>query len=152
MAGSVYQSDPNATPDSEFLPGGLHHLVAGNRGRLLDARRTPVHVTGVRAETGFFEVEVNAFEDTGARWLVPLESASSYQFAAGGAMAAGPGLEALREAVARCDVQITITAGRAAREHAQRRLAQECSRADAWLTGHGAPGQLRSAADARHLF
>ena len=94
MAGSVYQSDSNATPDSEFLPGGLHHLVAGNRGRLLDARRTPVHVTGVRAETGFFEVEVDAFEDTGARWLVPLESASSYQFAAGGAMAAGPGLEA----------------------------------------------------------
>ena len=142
MAGSVYQSDPNATPDSEFLPGGLHHLVAGNRGRLLDARRTPVHVTGVWAETGFFAVEVDAFEDTGARWLVPLESVSSYQFAVGGAMAAGPGLEALREAVARCDVQVTITAGRAAREHAQRRLAEQCSRADAWLTGHGAPASF----------
>jgi hypothetical protein len=139
MPGSVYQSDPDAAPDSEFVPGGLRHLVAGNRGRLLDARRTPVHVTGVWAQTGFFEVEVGAFEDAGARWLVPLESVSSYQFAAGGATAAGTDLEALVEAVARCDVQITVTAGPVAREHAQRRLAAECSRAEVWLTGHGAP-------------
>jgi hypothetical protein len=139
MAGSVYQSDPGAAPDSEFVPGGLRHLVAGNRGRLLDARRTPVHVTGVWPQTGFFEVEINAFEDVGARWLVPLESVSSYQFAAGGVTAGGADLAALREAVARCDVQITVTAGPAAREHAQRRLAGECSRAEVWLTGHGAP-------------
>ena len=115
MAGSIYQSDPNATPDSEFLPGGLHHLVAGNRGRLLDARRTPVHVTGVWADDRFLRGGGQRVRGHRCRWLVPLESASSYQFAAGGAMAAGPGLEALREAVARCDVQITITAGRAAR-------------------------------------
>ena len=139
MAGSVYQSDPGAAPDSEFVRGGLRHLVAGNRGRLLDARRTPVHVTGVWAQTGFFEVEVDAFEDAGARWLVPLESASSYQFAADGATAGGAYLAALREAMARCDVQITVTAGSAARKHAQRRVAGECSRAEVWLTGHGAP-------------
>jgi hypothetical protein len=128
-----------AAPGSEFVPGGLRHLVAGNRGRLLDARRTPVHVTGVWAETGFFEVQVDAFEDAGARWMVPLESVGSYQFAAGGATAGDADLEALGAAVARCDVQITVTAGPAAREHARHRLAGECSRADAWLTGHGAP-------------
>ena len=142
MASSVYQSDPDAAPDSEFVPGALRHLVAGNRGRLLDARRTPVHVTGVWAERGFFEVEVDAFEDAGARWLVPLESASSYQFAAGGATAGRTNLRALRQAVARCDVQTTVTAGPVARENAQRRLAGERSRAHAWLTRHRAPASF----------
>lgn len=139
MTGSVYQSDPGAAPDSGFVPGGLRHLVAGNRGRLLDARRTPVRVTAVRAEAGFFEVEVQAFEDAGARWLVPVESAGSYQFAAGGATAAGTGLRALRAAAARCDVQVSIAAGPAARGQARRRLAAERVRAGRWLTGHGAP-------------
>jgi hypothetical protein len=101
MADSVYQSDPDRLPDSGFLPGDLSRLVAGNRGRLLDPRRTPVHVTAVRPETGFFEVEIDAFEDAGARWLVPLESVASYQFAPEGAVAAGPDLQALRDAAVR---------------------------------------------------
>src|SRR5215469_3632024 len=142
MTGSVYLSDPNAAPDSEFLPGGLQHLVAGNRARLLDARRTPVHVTVVSAETGFFEVEIDAFEDVGARWLVPLESVTSYQFAAGGATVGGGDLAALRETVARCDVHITVMAGPVAQAQAQARLAEERARADAWLTGHGAPADF----------
>jgi transposase len=139
MAESVYQSDPGAAPDSDFLSGRLEYLVAGNRGRLLDPRRTPVRITQAQAETGFFEVEIGAFEDAGARWLVPLESSASYQFAPDSVLAGGADLEALRDAVARCDVQITVTAGAAAREHARARLAAERSRAGAWLTGHGAP-------------
>ena len=142
MAESVYRSDPDAAPDSEFLPGELRHLVAGNRGRLMDPRRTPLHVTGVSPETGFFEAEIDAFGDAGARWLVPLESVASYQFVPGGAAAAGADLEALRAAAARCDVQITVTAGPLAREHGQARLAGECSRAGAWLSGHGAPASF----------
>jgi hypothetical protein len=142
MADSVYQSDPDAAPDSEFRPGELRHLVAGNRGRLMDPRRTPVHVTGVCPETGFFEVEIDAFEDAGTRWLVPLESVASYQFAAGGATAADADLEALRVAAARCDLQITYAAGSLAREHAHARLARECSRADSWLRGRGVPASF----------
>src|SRR5690348_5732147 len=125
----MYQSDPDSAPDTEFVPGELRHLVAGNRGRLLDPRRTPVHVTAVSPETGFFEVEIDAFEDAGARWLIPLESAASYQFASGGAMVSDAGLTELRDAVARCDVQVTIAGGRAARDHAERRLRDECARA-----------------------
>jgi hypothetical protein len=139
MADSVYQSDPDRLPDSGFLPGDLSRLVAGNRGRLLDPRRTPVHVTAVRPETGFFEVEIDAFEDAGARWLVPLESVASYQFAPEGAVAAGPDLQALRDAAARCDVRITVTAGEAARERTRQRLADERVRAGAWLAGQRAP-------------
>lgn len=139
MPENVYRSDPGAAPDSEFLPGQLRHLVAGNRGRLLDPRRTPVHITDVRPQTGFFEVEIDAFEDTGARWLIPLESVTSYQFATAGATATGAAMHALRDAVTRCDVQITITAGATAQAGTRRRLGAEQARAGDWLTRHGTP-------------
>jgi hypothetical protein len=77
----IYESDPEAAPDSEFVPGELALLVAGNRGRLLDGRRTPVTVTAVRPATGDFEIEVGAFEDAGARWLLPLQDVGRFQFA-----------------------------------------------------------------------
>ena len=142
MASSIYQLDPGQAPDSQFLHGDLCHLVAGNRGRLLDLRRTPVHVTSVSPENGFFEVEIDAFEDAGARWLVPLESVASYQFAPGGGTASGAALEALREAAARCDVQISVTGGPAARDRTHAHLRAECSRAGDWLTSQGAPASF----------
>ncbi|HET6866787.1 MAG TPA: hypothetical protein VFH80_12790 [Solirubrobacteraceae bacterium] len=45
MSSDIYASDPDARPDAEFLPGELRYLVIGNRGRLLDARRTPIDLT-----------------------------------------------------------------------------------------------------------
>jgi len=78
---TIYRSDPNSEPDSSFEPGALHHLVAGNRGRLLDARRTPVTVTAVDLETGEFEVEITAFEDQGAHWRIACEDVARFQFA-----------------------------------------------------------------------
>lgn len=144
MAESVYDSDPDAAPDSEFIHGELRHLVVGNRGRLLDPRRTPIRISCVSPETGFFEVEIEAFEDAGARWLVPLESVASYQFADGSATAVGAELAALHAAAARCDVQITITGGQAARDSTEHRLQDECAQASHWLTQHGAPPDFDS--------
>lgn len=69
----VYETDPAAAPDSDFAPGRLEHLVPGNAGRLLDARRTPIAVTAVSAARGEFEVEIGAFEAAGARWELPLQ-------------------------------------------------------------------------------
>lgn len=43
---SVYESDAHVRPASEFVPAGLAHLVTGNRGRLPDARQTPITVVG----------------------------------------------------------------------------------------------------------
>jgi len=80
----MYQYDPDARPDSEFAPGELRWLVTGNTGRLLDGRRTPVRVTALDLAHGYFEAEILAFEDAGARWLVPLEDVTRYQFAPGG--------------------------------------------------------------------
>jgi hypothetical protein len=84
---SPHQFDPNRRPDDDYAPGRLEHLVRGNLGRLLDPRRTPVRVNGVRTDTGFFTVELLAFEDAGATWEIPLERVVSYQFELGCATA-----------------------------------------------------------------
>jgi hypothetical protein len=104
----MYQSDPAALPDDQFAPGDLCWLEAGNRGRLLDARRTPVAILRVDPALGFFEVEVTAFEDASARWLIPLEDAPHFQFAPDGKRSAGASLQALRESVARLSRQVRI--------------------------------------------
>ena len=78
--GSLYEHDPGMKPDSEFELGRLRHLMLGNDGRLLDARRTPVRVVGLRPELAFFEVEVLAFEDRGARWELPMDAVDRFQF------------------------------------------------------------------------
>lgn len=76
----IHQADPNKRPDAEFVPGGFDLLVVGNEGRLLDARRTPVRVVELCDRTGRFTIEILAFEDAGAQWVVPYEDVEKYQF------------------------------------------------------------------------
>lgn len=139
VAAGVYQSDPDQAPDSAFLPGELRFLVVGNQARLLDTRRTPVHVTQVLPSSGFFEVQIDAFEDVGARWLIPVEEVTSYQFGFGCATAGAATELELSAAIARFDVTVTVAAGDAARRHTASRLEAEVSRAAEWLTSVGAP-------------
>ncbi len=84
---TIHQFNPDMPPDSEFVQGELRFLVAGNAGRLLDRRRTPVRVAELDLATGQFACEILDFEDRGARWDVPFESVSSFQFARGAACA-----------------------------------------------------------------
>ncbi len=109
----IYESDPQPAPEADFVPGELAHLVVGNRGRLLDARRTPVEVTAVTAASGAFEVELKAFEDTGARWELALDEVERFQFARGAALAPAEQVEDLRQAQARYaeEVRIDCTPG-----------------------------------------
>lgn len=95
----IYDLDPDPARDAEFVRGALRHLVVGNRGRLLDARRTPVKVTGVRMRTGSFEVEVCAFEDAGARWELPFEDVGDFQFARDSSLAPDRIVAELKEAI-----------------------------------------------------
>jgi hypothetical protein len=76
----IYVSDPDARPDTDFVRGELRHLVIGNRGRLLDARRTPITTTAVTPETGASNSEIGAFEDAGAGWELPLDEVRRFQF------------------------------------------------------------------------
>jgi hypothetical protein len=138
----MYQTDPDALPDGHFAPGELRWLVAGNRGRLLDARRTPVRVTGIDVAHGYFEAEILAFEDAGARWLVPLEEVTSYQFAPDGAQVPPGAAARMEAAIGRLNVTVDIPVDQRTRQRSQQRIAAERARADAWLTAHGAPAQI----------
>ncbi len=142
MNDSVYQSDLDRAPDSEYCPGKPRYLVVGNQARLLDQRRTPVHVTSVRPGTGFFEVRIDAFEDAGARWLVPLEDAENYQFAVGSATVGAAVEDELHAAIARHDRLVTVAAGPRARQRTQALLEAGTAEAETWLTRAGAPARF----------
>lgn len=141
----MYQFDPDARADDQFTAGELRWLVPGNRGRLLDARRTPVQVTQVDLPHGYFEVEILAFEDQGARWLVPLEDVTSYQFDPAGGTAPAAAVAAMQEAIDRLNVTTTIEADQERSEQAAQQLATERARAAAWLTGLGVPDHIDTA-------
>ena len=116
MSGGIYASDPNAAPDSEFWPGDLRHLVVGNRGRLLDARRTPITITAVDSARGSFEVEIGAFEDAGARWDLSLEDIGRFQFARAGGVGASDALVSeLERARFRFDRELVVDCDAAVR-------------------------------------
>jgi hypothetical protein len=104
----IHEFDPDMLPDDAFVPGSLEHLVPGNRGRLLDPRRTPVSVVEIRPVTGEFVVEIAGFEDRGARWVVPFEEVEHYQFDPDGARARAEDVTAWREAVARFDRPLAV--------------------------------------------
>lgn len=138
----MYQTDPDARPDTEFVPGELRWLVTGNTGRLLDDRRTPVRVTALDLAHGYFEAEILAFEDAGARWLVPLEDVTRYQFAPDGERAGPDAVAAMTEAITRLDVPLEITANPAAGLRTRGEIADARAHADAWLAVHGAPESI----------
>jgi hypothetical protein len=121
----IYAFDPEARPDTEFLPGELRHLVVGNRGRRLDARRTPIVVTATAPERGAFEVELGAFEDAGARWELPLEDVDRFQFARGGSAAGPVAVAELARAAARFAGDLEIACDPDVRAETLHRIALE---------------------------
>ncbi len=122
MTESVYRSDLDAAPDAEFVSGELAHLVVGNRGRLLDVRRTPISVSGLAPGRGAFEVEILAFEDAGARWELPLEDVSRFQFARESSLASRGALAELEDAVSRFNRVLEIDCGPAERQATLREI------------------------------
>jgi hypothetical protein len=108
----VHQRHPDAPPDSDFEPGELGHLVPGTDGRMLDNRRTPIRVLSLVPETGSWVCEVMAFEDQGARWTLPVESVSRFQFSRGAARASAEATRDLEEQVDRFATPLVIEPGR----------------------------------------
>jgi hypothetical protein len=129
----VYATKQHPEPDSAFAPGELGHLAVGNRGRLLDARRTPVTVVDVAPERGSFTVRIEAFEDTGARWELGLEEIERFQFARAAPPATDAALAQLQASAARFDRELSINADEGAREDSLLRLQQHRHEATAWL-------------------
>jgi hypothetical protein len=130
---AVYASDAHPAPDSDFAPGELRHLVEGNRGRLLDPRRTPVTVREVAPERGSFVIRVDAFEDAGANWELGLEEIERFQFARTAKLASAAALAELQQSAARFDRDLSIDCDPDARERSAQRLEQCRDVARAWL-------------------
>jgi hypothetical protein len=131
----VYANDEHPAPDSAFASGELRHLVVGNRGRLLDARRTPITVVDVAPQRGSFIVRVEAFEDTGARWELGLEEIKRFQFARTATPATETALAELQDSAARFDRDLSIDCDQAARADSLRRLQERRHDATGWLAG-----------------
>jgi hypothetical protein len=131
---SIYQRDPNRKPDTEFEGGELRHLVVGNRGRLLDPRRTPVQIVDLDGRTGQFVVEITAFEDEGARWVVPFEGVDRYQFEKGCLPAGEEEVMRFRQTATRFDRPLVIAPDPGAREATERRVRELREAAGQWLT------------------
>jgi hypothetical protein len=124
MSAPVYQFDPDALSDAAFVPADLALLAVGNRGRLLDARRTPLSITAVDVDRCEFEVRIEAFEDRGARWRLPAWEISRLQLAKDSAPAS-PGLSAeLRHAIECFNRPLVLDANLSAAPRTQRRLAE----------------------------
>ena len=133
----VYETDPDSAADGEFVTGRLELLVPGNRGRLLDARRTPIVVTAVEPGTGGFEVELRGFEDIGARWELPLADVVRFQFEHSAATVDGADLTQLRRALARFDRPLTVECGRSAARRTADAIEVQRRAASEWIAAHG---------------
>jgi hypothetical protein len=133
---SVYMRNPDAPPDEAFEPGTLRHLVVGNAGRLLDPRRTPVTVIGLRPEQGFFIVRLDDFEDKGATWEIPFEDVGRYQFARDIATASPADIDRFEAAVNEFDRLLVIAVDPQRTKNTERALAKMEAEADTWLMSH----------------
>jgi hypothetical protein len=129
----IHQHDPDMLPDTSFVAGGLEHLVPGNRGRLLDPRRTPVHVVELLPATGQFVIEIDRFEDRGARWVVPFEEVGHYQFEPGAPRADEASQSVWREAIARFDRPLVIPRDEAQAPRTRDDLVEREEYARGWL-------------------
>lgn len=133
----VYAGDDDAAPDSAFAPGRLEHLVAGNRGRLLDARRTPVSIAGADPGRGAFVVRIEAFEDAGAHWELGLEEVGRFQFELGAATAGAERLAELERSRERFDRELVVDCDPRARDETLGRVRERRDHVDRALREHG---------------
>jgi len=122
VSDEIYESDPDAAPDDDYVVGQLRHAVVGNQGRLRDARRTPLSITSVEPERGEIEVRIEAFEDCGARWRLPAWEISHIQFRTASPDASREVVAALRSAAERFDRPLRLDATSEAGAETHRRI------------------------------
>ena len=138
----IYQQGPASAGDEAFEPGTLGHLVAGNGARMLDPRRTPVTVLALDLTRGEFEVEVGAFEDTGARWRLPIEDAVRFQFPLGSPTLPESEVQQLERRVATFARWIRVPVAAEARERTVGDLAGERERIRPAILGEPALAEI----------
>lgn len=133
---AIHQHDEKMLADSAFESGTHAHLVVGNRGRMLDPRRTPVRVLELRAAIGAFVIRIEAFEDEGAEWEIPFEEIGRFQFATGSATASAETCAEIRAAIALFDQPLRIEIDRECRATTLALLEERTLEAGRWLDRH----------------
>jgi hypothetical protein len=139
---AVYDVNPNQEDDCTFVRGELEHLVVNSRGRLLDARRTPVVVVAVDPSRGSFAVEIEAFEDRGARWELTLHEVGRIQFPVAAPTAPRAAVAALKEARERFSGQLRIDIDQSDRRATLEAIAVEQQRLAGRLAAWGVPQRV----------
>jgi hypothetical protein len=114
--------------------------VPGSRGRLLDVRRTPVAITAVNVDQASFQVEIEAFEDRGARWDLAAWEIARFQFPRRAHRAPAHEVKALAEACRQFDRPMDLAANTAelsatlraieAERASARELLEQCGEVD----------------------
>lgn len=137
MPDPVYQSDPAAEPDSNFVAGELGLAQAGNRGRLLDARRTPLSLTAVDLERCEIEVRIDAFEDQGARWRLPAWEITRLQLARDSQRAPPAAAAELHRAAERFNRPLVLEADATTASDTWRRVTEQRARISSLLGSDG---------------
>jgi hypothetical protein len=129
----VYASNRAAPPDSAFVAGELGLLVPGNRGRLLDARRTPIRIVDVVPDRGAFVVRIEAFEDAGAQWELSLGEIGRFQFAHDARRLSDEDAAALKRSRAWFDRELIVECEETTRRLTQQQLDERRGVVGAWL-------------------
>ena len=133
---AIYLTNPNLQPDADFEAGELRHLVVGNNGRLMDARRTPVRITDIKPETGTFVIEILDFEDQGARWEESFENTRYFQFERGSRSAHTADIARFQAAVAQFNRTFSIACDPTRKKATIDRLIAVRRIVGAWLSGN----------------
>lgn len=133
---AMYDHDPDQLPDSEFVTGTVRRLCPGNSGRLLDARRTPIVIVDVIPRVGMFELEVTAFEDAGARWVLPIEDVAKFQFCLDARTASPDEVAIFEAAVQKFNKELRIDIDTDAEAETEKLIEHESETAADWFTEH----------------
>lgn len=133
---TLHQQHKNKLPDSYFEIGELHHIVVGNRGRVLDGRRTPGFIEKYDAESAMFIWRITGFEDKGNCWEVPAEGIIGYQFEKGSRKLTA---EAIKEIELRCKLftkKLRIEGLKIQLEKTSKLIANEKIKVRNWFRNH----------------
>jgi hypothetical protein len=129
----IYQFNAGMLPDSDFHPGNLKYLVPGNKGRMLDARRTPIRILEIKRASGFFVLEVLDFEDKGVQWEIPIEDVEKFQLARSSAEASQADIQSYIEIIERLDQPLNIPVDPGNRAASEVRISTIRVRVKLWL-------------------
>lgn len=123
-------------PDDRFEPGTLAHLVPGNRGRVLDGRRTPGFVESYDPDSATFLWRITGYEDEGLCWEMPAEYVNCFQFPLDSPKLPEGQVAHIRAACARFSQRLNIPLAPQIPEATRKALEDAAAEASGWLDQH----------------